>query len=306
MDRVLVLGATGFIGQHLIDRLCENKTVIGYDRVMGNLPCPMIEAEFSAEQGFEALLEEYRIDTVYHLISTTIPKEDTSDIVQEVSENVLPTLRLLEAMRKRPGTRLVFVSSGGTVYGESKGHANRETDSREPICGYGMQKLTIEQYIQFYNRRYGTDFRIARLSNPYGVPPRRPRGQGVIPILMGRLLAGEPIALFGDTLRDYIHIDDAVEALVRFGDYEGDLKLLNIGSGVPVRLSTLVRQIEALTGMRFSRVDRQDIRRCDVAESVLDITQASRALNWIPSVGLEEGIQRTWRELREKGTMQKG
>lgn len=303
MDRVLVLGATGFIGQRLVSRLVGNSQVIGYDRLKGDLECPLIPGDFSNERAFGDLLDEHQIDTVYHLISTTIPKETTADIAEEVENNVVPTLRLLEAMRVRPGKRLIFVSSGGTVYGEAKGHPNREDDSREPICGYGMQKLTIEEYIRFYNRRYNTDFRIARLSNPYGVPPRRPRGQGVIPILMGKLLKGEPIALFGDTLRDYIHIDDAVEALVRYGEYEGDVREMNIGSGVPVRLSELVRSIETLTGMTFPVVEKQAIRTCDVAESVLDIRQARLTLNWTPTIRLEDGILRTWQELNYKAEM---
>lgn len=301
MDKVLVLGATGFIGQHLVSRLVGKSVVIGYDRLKDDLGCPVIPGDFSNERAFGVLLDEHHIDTVYHLISTTIPKETTTDIAEEVENNVIPTLRLLEAMRLRPGTRLLFVSSGGTVYGEAKGHPNREDDSREPICGYGMQKLTIEEYIRFYNRRYNTDFRIARLSNPYGVPPRRPRGQGVIPILMGKLMKREPIALFGDTLRDYIHIDDAVEALVRYGEYEGDVREMNIGSGVPVRLSELVRSIESLTGMTFPVVEKQTIRTCDVAESVLDIRQARLTLNWVPTIRLEDGILRTWKELKQKG-----
>lgn len=305
MKNVLILGATGFIGRHLAEKLQEDTNVLGYARNPISAEYPIIKGSFSEEEHFEDILRGKKIDTVYHLVSTTFPKEDTSDIAQEVASNVIPTLRLVEAMRKTGVRRLVFVSSGGTVYGEWQGGSHQTSEERRPICGYGMQKMVIEDYLLFYNRRYGMDCRIARLSNPYGIPPKHPRGQGIIPIFMEKLMQEEPITMFGDTLRDYIHVEDAVEAIVRYGCYEGNEKILNIGTGVPARISDIVRLIEKEAGKKFVSVSHEPIRSCDVQESVLDVTETMQELDWKPQISLEEGIRRTWMELQRRGDKSK-
>lgn len=302
MKNVLILGATGFIGRYLAEKLQETVNVIGYDRIVADVSYPIIQGSFVEEENFEEILRDNKIDGVYHLVSTTIPKEDTSDIAQEVENNVVPTLSLLEAMRKTGVKKMIFVSSGGTVYGDRQGSAHTTDEVREPICGYGMQKMVIEDYLSFYNRRYGMDCRVVRLSNPYGLPPKRPRGQGIIPIFMSKLLNGEPITMFGDTLRDYIYIDDAIEAMTRYYWYAGASKVLNIGTGVPVRISDIVRLIEEETGKKFVSVTHEPIRCCDVQESVLDVMETMRELDWKPQVSLEDGIQRTWQELQSRNT----
>ena len=302
MENVLILGATGFIGQYLTEKLQETVNVIGYDRIVADVSYPIIQGRFAKEENFEEILRDNKIDGVYHLISTTLPKEDTSDIAQEVENNVVPTLSLLEAMRKTGVKKMIFVSSGGTVYVDMQGCAHTTDEMCEPICGYGMQKMVIENYLSFYNRRYGMDCRVVRLSNPYGLPPKRPRGQGIIPIFMSKLLNREPITMFGDTLRDYIYIDDAIEAMTRYYWYAGASKVLNIGTGVPVRISDIVRLIEDETGKKFVSVTHEPIRCCDVQESVLDVTETMRELDWKPQVSLEDGIQRTWQELQSRNT----
>lgn len=302
MKRVLILGAAGFIGRYLAEKLSINSEVIGYDQFQLNAGYPIIQGSFAEEEHFEDILRENRIDTVFHLISTTFPKEDPSDIAQEVETNVVPTLRLLEAMRKTGVKKMVFISSGGTVYGDLQGNAHLTTDARKPICGYGMQKKVIEDYLLFYNRCFGLDCRIVRLSNPYGLPPQRPRGQGIIPIFLEKLIKREPITMFGDSLRDYIHIDDAIEAIVRFGSYTGDRKVLNIGTGIPIRTSEIVHMIETETGMEFVSVSHEPIRSCDVQVSVLDVTETMQELDWMPEITLAEGIRRIWQELKSRST----
>lgn len=297
MKRALILGGTGFIGQHLAEALQRNCHVSIYGRTKTNDRFPFIEGNFSEETNFERLLADGSVDVVYHLVSTTVPKEDTEDIAQEVNDNVLPTLRLLETMRKTVTPRLIFVSSGGTVYGEASGAAHTVDDCCKPICGYGMQKLVIEEYLAFYRRRYGLNCRVARLSNPYGLPSKKPRGQGIIPIFLEKLAKGEPIMLYGDTVRDYIHIEDAVAALVSISEYTGEAHCLNIGSGNPVRLTELVYMMEEITGKHFSRIEQKPIRACDVMENVLDISETVCELNWQPQISLAVGIERTWKSL---------
>ena len=303
--QALLLGGSGFIGQYLSRRLSDNYNIIIYDRFESS-DFPTICGNFSSEDDFLRILDDYSIDIVFHLVSTTVPKEDTSDIATELQDNVVPTLRLFEAIKKRPSCRLIFISSGGTIYGEYDGFPHKTNATPAPICGYGMQKFVIEEYLKFYRRRFNIDLRIARVSNPYGVLPNTQRTQGIIPIFLNKLLNQEPITIFGDTVRDYIYIEDVVDALIRFTDYSGSEYCINIGSGQPTSLSKLIDMIERVTEQKFKEIRHEPIRDCDVRANVLDIDNTRRLLSWLPLIDLESGIKRTWAEMKFKGLNEAG
>lgn len=300
MNKVLVLGSNGFLGQYLTTELKScGVEVTGYDRTdpAGDAPDHFVRGDFAFETHFPQLLAKGRFDVVYHLISTTVPVPGTANASREVVENIAPTVRLLDAM-KNTGAEMVFVSSGGTVYGESQGQPHRCGDPMRPICSYGMQKAAIEQFLQLYDRAGDVRCKICRVSNPYGVMPQQGRTQGIIPILLRCLLSGQPIALYGETVRDYIFISDVTEALIAAADYSGSENVFNVGSGVGTGLHTLAKLLEERSGLTFAAVDQQPIRSCDVHESVLDISDTVRLLDWIPRVSLIEGIDWTLEALR--------
>lgn len=294
--QALLLGGAGFIGQYLSRRLSDNYNIIIYDRFESS-DFPTICGNFSSEDDFLRILDDYSIDIVFHLVSTTVPKEDTSDIATELQDNVVPTLRLFEAIKKRPSCRLIFISSGGTIYGEYDGFPHKTDATPAPICGYGMQKFVIEEYLKFYRRRFNADLRIARISNPYGVLPNTQRTQGIIPIFLNKLINQEPITIFGNTVRDYIYIEDVVDALVRYTDYSGLEYCINIGSGKPTYLLELIRKIEQITEHEFVNVFHKPIRDCDVEKNILNIDKTQKALGWHPITNLDEGIRKTWVEM---------
>lgn len=300
MRRVLVLGASGFLGQYLCrELLCRGVRVTGYDRgrPVENRSDDFIQGDFIQETRFPDLLAEGRFDVVYHLISTTMPIPGTSNMSREVEENILPTVRLLDAM-KQTDAEMIFISSGGTVYGESQGSPHSCLDPLRPISSYGIQKVAIEQILGLYVSTGEVHGKICRISNPYGVMPQKDRTQGIIPILVRRLLDGEPITLFGETVRDYIYISDVIEALIAAADYTGGKTVFHIGSGMGTGLHELVRLLEERSGLRFKAVDNQPIRACDVRENVLDISDTIRVLGWMPRVSLTDGIDRTLEALR--------
>ena len=300
MRRVLVLGISGFMGQYLSRELLRRGVqVTGYDREKpaGNEPVNFIQGDFIRETRFPALLDEGRFDTVYHLISTTVPVPGTANMSREIEENILPTVRLLDAM-KTTEAEMIFVSSGGTVYGESQGFPRSHLDPLQPICSYGIQKAVIEQILGLYGSAGEVRSKICRISNPYGVMPQKDRTQGIIPILLRRLLDGEPITIFGETVRDYVYISDVVEALIATADYTGDKTVFQIGSGVGTGLQDLVRLLEERSGLRFASVDMQPIRACDVQENVLDISDTVRTLGWTPLISLADGVDQTLEVLR--------
>jgi len=298
MERVLILGSEGFIGKKLQEKLeKENCRVWGYDRMGESSNSNLLIGEFKTEDRLYDYIRDNGIDTVFHLISTTYPKEDTSDIPEEIESNVIPTVRFLESIKSMDGIRLVFVSSGGTVYGESNGGLHNPDELLHPICGYGAQKAVIETYMNMYRERYNLDCRIARLSNVYGFLIQRNRGQGVIPILLMKLMENQPAVMYGDTIRDYIYMDDAINALYFCGKSDTSFDIINIGTGEPVRLSTLMELIQNCTGKKFCRIEKQPIRSCDVRECVLDVSETKRLLSWEPAVSLESGILKIWRQL---------
>lgn len=290
---ILVLGGCGFIGSFLVKRLQEEHNVIIYDRCEPayEFKGKYIVGNFAEEQRFYEILVENRVDLVFHLISTALPSDSTQMIEQEILNNVIPSVRLFEAMVKADVKRLIFASSGGTVYGESLGRPHKVEDRTAPICSYGIQKNSIENYIALYNLYYDMEFIVARISNPYGVWKQQNRLQGIIPIFIRKLLDDEPITVFGDTKRDYIYIDDVIDAFMCMIKYEGSERVFNVGTGVATSISEIIEIIEEQVGKKFSQIEYKDIRKCDVRENVLDVTEIGRQLQWFPGKkNIKEGI----------------
>lgn len=302
MKRVLILGSNGFLGRYLSAELTRRSvTVYGYDcsNQTENAPYSFIQGDFRHEQRFSRILTEGQFDVVYHLISTTVPVPGTSNILREAEENIMPTLRLLDAM-KSVGGELIFASSGGTVYGEFRGRHHQCGDPLAPICSYGVQKASIEQFMQLYNQTGEVRCKICRISNPYGVMPQQGRTQGIIPILLRSLLDGAPITLYGETVRDYIYITDVIDALIAVGAYVGSERVFNVGTGIGTGLHALIKLLEERCGRSFPTIQEEETRTCDVAENVLDISETTRLLDWAPSVPLKNGIDRTLNALYGK------
>jgi len=293
MKNILVLGANGFIGHHLVNKLLLENNVIGYDRITpdARLSYPFIKADFTKEEKFEEILSTYKIDTVYHLISTTVPCPGSKQIVREIEENIVPTVKLLEAMKNTGKNRIIFASSGGTVYGELNGKPHVITDPLLPVCSYALQKIVIEQYMNLYNHLNNINCFIARISNPYGILSLQNRTQGVIPIFLSKLLLKQPIILYGETYRDYIHINDVIDALINLGQYEKEKRIFNIGTGTLTSLRQLIQLLETTANCKFVEIIDKEKRDCDVYKNSLDISDTINELHWQPKITLEEGIR---------------
>lgn len=299
MSRFLILGSRGFIGTCLVNSLLsENHVVFGYNRSSSGIFSQQfheLSGDFSSEEKFEQILMDFKIDSVVHLISTTTPQEQTEHIEREIIENVIPTVRLLEAMSHCGTSRILYASSGGTVYGELSEKATIFSKT-DPVCSYGIQKLTIEKYLSLYRRMHGIDYRIARIANPYGITKQNST-HGIIPILVRRILSGLEVSLFGNTERDYIHVQDVVNCLKKLIGYSGNYRIFNVGSGYGVSLEELVGIIEKITNKRFVSVNRCPIRYCDVEKNILDISLTKLELQWEPEISLDVGIKDLVRQL---------
>lgn len=296
MKKVLVLGAGGFIGKNLCLKLAEKQHVVAYDLQIDqtldnhkNITC--IAGDFVTTVDFSFLLE--RVDVVYHLIGTTLPRAGTGHIIPELEDNLIPTLRVLEAMKKESVKRLIFASSGGTIYGENEQKC-QTGDMLHPKCSYGVLKRVVEDYLDFYNTYADLSCISARLANPYGTGQDVNRLQGVIPIFVRALLNGDPITIFGDgdVKRDYIFLDDMTTALVKLAEYSGTEKIFNIGSGIGYSLNEIIKKIELISGSKFKNIQYKPKRDFDVATNVLDTEITQKELGWSCTTSLDAGINK--------------
>ena len=201
---------------------------------------------------------------------------------------------MLDLAVKYSVKKIIFTSSGGTVYGVPSEIPITENSLTNPICSYGINKLSIEKYLHLYHHLYNLDYCILRLANPYGQGQKLLSSQGVISIFIYKALCNHILEIWGDgtTTRDYIYIDDVVRSLVAAIDYNGKEKIFNIGSGQGITLNTLISQIEQILGYQI-KCNYLDSRPLDVPINILNIDRAKYHLDWKPLISLPEGLELT-------------
>jgi UDP-glucose 4-epimerase len=295
--KCLILGGAGFLGQNIALSLANNGCFVKiFDR-----DCAILAAQnhprIACYNGlFEDIEQSTRIfddvDIIWHLISTTVPGVADKDPIYDVATNVLPTLKLLQLAVKNRIKKVMFFSSGGTVYGIPNHVPISESHCTDPVSAYGIHKLTIEKYLHLFHQGYGLDYNIFRVSNPYGRGSRNRLGQGVIPAFYRKIIDNEPVEIWGDgkTVRDYIYIDDLVSAVLLAMNYSGEHKIFNIGSGIGHNLFEVLDYISSAVNKDY-RVNFTPNRGCDVPVNVLDISRIREATGWQPCTSLQEGIK---------------
>lgn len=304
--KALVLGGGGFIGSHLVTALLAQDAQVRvlerpYRQRSPVLPVhPALEwqeGDFGNAQDLHRALDG--VDVVFHLVSTTQPQSSNDDPSFDVSSNLLATLNLLEQLRAQKQTRLVFISSGGTVYGRPQQTPILETHPTEPTCSYGIVKLAIEKYLALYQLLHGLDYRVLRLANPYGPGQEANRAQGVIGTFLSRVVHDEPIEVWGDgsVVRDYLYISDTISALLQAASHQGAERVFNIGSGNGHSIREIIAAVEQVSGKK-ARASYTAARKFDVPVSVLDIERARKELGWEPRVNLNEGLRLTLAHLK--------
>jgi UDP-glucose 4-epimerase len=308
----LILGGGGFVARHVAALLAmrgenvrlaiRNRTATidavlaqGMTTVFGDL----------RDADWERLLDG--VDVVHHYAWSTVPSSADRDPVGDLDGNVRPTLALLEAMRARGGGRIIFASSGGTVYGLLRQIPANEDQPVEPISIYGVGKATVERYLSVYRNQHNIDARIARLSNPFGVGQNLAGNQGAATMFLHRSVAKEQIRIFGDgsVVRDYIHVADAADALVALATLDLPPEaphVFNIGTGVGVSLNEILDVLAHCLGRQLD-IERTPGRAYDVPVNVLDVSRIRQWLGWSARLSFEEGIRRAIADLSSGNTL---
>jgi UDP-glucose 4-epimerase len=298
---VLVLGGNGFIGSNVVKALLaegQPVRVLDLRRAPALAPRPgpleIVEGDFTNRALTEQALDGAK--AVVHLASVTLPQTGTDDPVYDVTENLVGTLRLLEACVARGVRRVVFASSGGTVYGRLHQIPVPEDHPQDPINSYAIVKLGIEKYLQLFAHLGRVDPVVLRIANPFG-PGQFTRGaQGAVAVALGALARGEEFHLWGDgsVVRDFVYVDDVARAFRAALDVPpGGPTVFNVGSGHGTSLAELIAACERVTA-RTLRIARHPARPIDVPVSVLDCSRAAAVLGWTPTTPLERGLARTW------------
>jgi UDP-glucose 4-epimerase len=300
--KILVVGGSGFVGSHIVDRLLAHQhSVRVFDRQPERFrgPLPGVDYRFADFANVMALVEALSgVDAVFHLLSTTVPGTADLDPKTDVRDNLIGTISLLDSMQLLGISRILFLSSGGTVYGIPDVVPIPETHPLRPINSYGIVKATIELYLEMYRRTRGLSPIIVRASNPFGPRQTHSGVQGVISTFLRRVLASQPIEIWGDgsVVRDYLEVGDLAELCVTAGT-SGKEGAYNAGSGNGLSVNEIVEAIRAATGSDFQTIYKPS-RQIDVPHSVLDCTRAKRDFGWACSTSFEAGLRGSWSWLK--------
>lgn len=296
--RVTVLGGGGFIGTHLSRTLVE----AGFDvRVFGRhflsrshlRGAEIYEGDFNDQTVLATAIQGAEV--IIHLIHATFPTVANVEMVADLERSVIGSVRLLSSAKDQGVRRVLFISSGGTVYGPTSKTLIDEDHPTNPISAYGINKLTIEKYVSLHETMFGLEGFNLRIANPYGPLQTGRRQQGLVPTVFSRISAGKPITIFGDgsQTRDYVFIEDVADAIARIVTYDGPQRCFNIGSAQPGKtILEVVGAIEAVSGMQ-AKLEFVPQRAFDVRSNVLDCTRLVRETGWRPKTPFDVGVART-------------
>jgi UDP-glucose 4-epimerase len=299
--RCLVLGGGGFMGSHLSRALLAHGHAVRILERPNLRPVEVLperkdldwqEGDFlNADDVGQAVTD---CEVIFHLISTTLPKTSNDNPVYDVESNLIGTLQMLEAARRAGVRKVIFASSGGTVYGIPREIPIKESHPTDPVCSYGIGKLAIEKYLHLYSALHGLDYCVLRIGNPYGEGQRSVAAQGAVAVFLHKALNDDVIEIWGDgtVTRDYVYVGDVVQAFIKVISGSPEQRLFNIGSGEGHSLNALLGAMESLLGRPVARRYLPG-RAFDVPKNVLDISRARNLLNWRPETPLSEGLRRT-------------
>lgn len=303
-DGVLVTGGAGFIGSNLVDRLlAEGRTVDVVDNLSSGRLANLTEARSSSDGKFSFhqldvrdsttadLIEKRAPEVIFHLAAQIDVRVSVADPVLDAMINIIGTLNVLEGARRAGSRKVVFASSGGTIYGEVavEDLPVSESHAQVPLSPYGVSKKSASDYLNAYRELHQIEFTSLALANVYG-PRQDPYGEaGVVAIFANRLLAGEQCTIYGDggQTRDYVFVDDVVDAFVRASE-RGSGLVCNIGTGIETSVNELYDVMARNAGVDAA-ADYAPARKGELERSALDAGRAELHLGWKPFTDLQIG-----------------
>lgn len=292
------MGGLGFIGQNLIEELKEDYRLVVFGRSKNHNSPDYIycHGDFTNRDAVETVFKKHRIDLVIHAISTTIPA--SADPIIDIDSNLKSTVHLLELLKQYNVSKIVFLSSGGTVYGLiNELDSVPENHPTYPISAHGITKLAIEKYLYLYQRLYNLNYLILRLSNPFGEHHSSDK-QGLINITLKKIIKKEPMTVWGngEIIRDYIYVKDCVKIIHQLIDKNISNQIINVGSNQGYSINEILAIIRNLIG-NFEII-HSEYRNYDVPKIVLDTSKLKSLIDF-ELTPLNKSIQNTCRWLKQ-------
>lgn len=306
MKRILVTGGAGFIGRHTVALLeSEGYDVIALDwdpMRMRDLQClHKITGDMKDRPLVQALMHEYKPEGIIHLGAQSSVPISMGHWDLDAEQNIMGTISILDVAKKTGVKKIIYASSGGTVYGNPAKLPIKEDTSLNPQSPYGISKLAGE----FYVRISGISHAILRYPNVYG-PGQPSEGEsGVVAIFIGKMIKDERCIIYGDghQERDYVFVEDIARANIMGLESSHD-GIFNIGAGEPITVNAIHRLISSAMGKSIWP-NNEDARRGDIKSAYLDASKAKKRMGWQPMIGIEEGIKRTIEHMARGGPMDK-
>src|SRR3989339_112845 len=273
-NRIIITGGKGFIGSHLI----KNLTAKNYKNLLS------IDKHKSKNQSTKTVVGDF-FDT--KILNNTLQKDDT---VIHMACSSVPALS--ETDKEKQVKKVIYFSSGGTVYGNYGKRAIKETDAQNPFNAHGAMKLAVEKYLQVFSHVHGLNYIILRPGNPYGRTIDNHKNQGIIDIFLKKITNNEPLEIWGDgkIVRDYIHINDLTGLIIKIIENEVNNEIFNAGTGIGTSINELIKIIKKTTGKNIT-VNYRGTRNFDVKYNILNIEKAKKLLNWQPRINIEQGVK---------------
>jgi UDP-glucose 4-epimerase len=307
--KVLVIGANGFIGSHLVDALARSgHEVSAFDRFRSDEPTftsagvRLIVGDFLSRADIETAVTGQ--DFVMHFLSTTTPATAENDPTLDIRTNVAQTVELLESCVAAQVKHFYFASTGGAIYGSQGKSEYSESDRAVPVSPYGIGKLTLENYLGYFKAKHGLSSTIFRVSNPYGTRQRADRKQGLIAIALRQITLGRPVVRLGDgsMVRDYIYVDDLVQMISSVVGAETRHVTYNMGSGRGYSVNEVLASLQRVTGESFA-IDEAPKPPTFVDRVVLDTRRWRDEFGEIALTSLDAGIKKTFDDMVGKGVL---
>lgn len=302
--KCLILGGNGFIGSHLaesmlnhdfsvrvIDRCKEPMNLSNIKDEIEYIICDLINEKTKLRKA----MENIDILFLYHTFST--PISTIHDPINDIKLTVIETLKIIDMAGKEGIKKIIFPSSGGTVYGDIKNKVDEEFQTN-PTSPYGISKLMIEKYLEYYKKKYDIDYKIVRYSNVYGEKQNPTGNHGIIPIFLNKIINNEKPLVFGDgsAVRDYIYVKDAISATVLVALKESKFDIYNIGSGKGYSIKNLIDIMSNVVKRKIQVVKKPEVKNF-VKKIILDNNRICKEFNWSPDTTINKGIEKTWRYL---------
>ncbi len=310
--RILVTGGAGFIGSHLVDKLVAEKHQVC---VLDNLSTgkkeninPQVRFYLAdiRDQTVKTVMEKEKPEILFHLAAQINVRKSTENPIFDNDVNVNGSLNLIKYFLEYGGRSFIFASTGGVMYGETTILPTPETVEPFPLCPYGIAKLSVEKYLNYYHRYYNLHFTALRFGNVYGPRQNAFSEAGVVAIFSVRLLRGQPAIIYGDgqQTRDFVYIDDVIRACLL--SMEKRISgFFNVGTGLETSVNQIFEQVASCIGAGV-RKEYAAAKEGDIRRSCLDSEKIKRLLGWQAEVKLAEGIKKTvewFRKQEESGKL---